>query len=1039
MDPNSVYQLFVATYHPDPNVHKQAELTIRNIESQNGFLTTVLHILSNQDTELGARQAAAIYFKNRISKAWDMSRISPSVSPIEPSERVVIKEQLLDVMTKAPQAVKVQLTASLNTLLTSDFPDQWPALVHQLQSALTSLNMETVYVGLLALRELIKIYQWKSLDGREPLQQAVKLLFPTVQTTVSKLVHEQGEEAAEMLKLALKAYYGAIQSDFPKSLQDPASLVAWGTLFLQLVDKKVVNELTVPEEDRERMVWWKTKKWAYHCLNRIFIRYGNPTLLPGSNTKYMGFAKNFVANFAPDILHAYLKQVDLWVKKEVWLSSKCMALIAAFLTDCIKNKSMWQLVKPHCESLLAYFIFPQMCFSDSDAQLWSEDPVEFVHKKIDPLEDFHSAQMHASNLLIDMARHRRKQTFMTILTFTNELLTKYLETAPELRNGKEKDGALNIVGCLSNEILSKQTVASMMEPFFVTHVFPEFDSPFPFLRARACSITRQFSDFDFAGEENLAILYNKLLGCLKDNELPVKVHAALALQPLIRHECVREAMIPSLPFIMQELLNLTNEIDADVLSTVMEEFVEVFAEQLVPFAVQLCTQLRDTFLRIMEDVSQAQKEISEEDVLAGSINTEGVADKTMAAMGVLKTIGTLILSLQSTPEMLQQLETVLHPVISYTLENSIIDLYDEIFEIVDSCTFSSKTVSEPMWNVLGLIYKAFKTTAIDFMEEMLPCLDNYISYGHQVICSSQEHQAMMYDIIETVMNSDRLGESDRVCACKLIESLLLNCRGHIDSYIPPFLNLAFQFIFANSMKTVEFRVHCLEVVINSLHYNPALTIRILEENQWITGFFSLWFQNVPKFSRVHDKKLIIVSLCAVLEMPFDQVPASLRDGWPNMLDAIITAFQTLPKAIQNREEMERYYTGGIPDDEASETTADTTDESSTDNGDDENDDDDVQDEDAEYLEFLAQQANGGASQSGEEEEEEEEIGEEILFESPLDNVDPYLTFESVFKQLQQTQPPSYTLLTSALNVDQQQQLMTILSTAEQHRQSNQMA
>ncbi|KAI9283549.1 armadillo-type protein [Umbelopsis sp. AD052] len=1042
MDPNSVYQLFVATYHPDPNVHKQAELTIRNIDGQNGFLTTVLHILSNQETELGARQAAAIYFKNRISKAWDTSRISPSVSPIDPAERVVIKEQLLNVMTKVPQAVKVQLTASLNTILTSDFPDQWPDLVHQLQASLTSQNADTVYVGLLALKEVVKIYQWKSVDGREPLHQAVKLLFPTVQTTVSNLVNQQSEEAAEMLKLALKSYYGAIQasfSDFPKTLQDPASLVAWGTLFLQLVDKKVENEMTVSEDERERMLWWKAKKWAYHCLNRIFTRYGNPTLLLGSNTKYMGFAKNFVANFAPDILHAYLKQVDTWVKKEVWISSKCMALIAAFLTDCIKNKTMWQLVKPHSESLIAYFIFPQMCFSDSDAELWSEDPVEFVHKKIDPLEDFHSAQMHASNLLIDMARHRRKQTFMTILTFTNELLTKYLATAPELRNGKEKDGALNIVGCLSNEILSKHTVASMMEPFFVAHVFPEFSSPFPFLRARACSITRQFSDFDFASEENLSILYNSLLGCLKDNELPVKVHAALALQPMIRHEIVREAMVPNLPFIMQELLNLTNEIDADVLANVMEEFVEIFAEQLVPFAVQLCTQLRDTFLRIMEDVSQAQKDISEEDMLSGSANTDGVADKIMAAMGVLKTIGTLILSLQSTPEMLSQLETVLQPVISYTLENSIIDLYDEIFEIIDSCTFSAKTISEPMWNVLGLIYKAFKTSAVDFMDEMLPCLDNYISYGHQVICSSPEHQAMMYDIIETVMNSDRLGESDRVCACKLIESMLLNCRGHIDSYIPPFLNLAFQFIFANSMKTVEFRVHCLEVVINSLHYNPALTIRLLEENQWIKGFFSLWFQTVPKFSRqvghfhaVHDKKLIVVSLCAILDMPFDQVPTSLRDGWPSMLDAIITAFQTLPKAIENREEMERYYTGDIPDDEASEATADTTDENSTDNGEDDNDEDDVEDEDAEYLEFLAQQANGTASQD--DEEEEEEIGEEILFESPLDNVDPYITFAHAFKNLQQSQAQSYTLLTSSLNIEQQQQLMDILSTAEQHGQ-----
>lgn len=31
MDQNTVYQLFVATYNPDPNVHKQAELNIRGV------------------------------------------------------------------------------------------------------------------------------------------------------------------------------------------------------------------------------------------------------------------------------------------------------------------------------------------------------------------------------------------------------------------------------------------------------------------------------------------------------------------------------------------------------------------------------------------------------------------------------------------------------------------------------------------------------------------------------------------------------------------------------------------------------------------------------------------------------------------------------------------------------------------------------------------------------------------------------------------------------------------------------------------------
>jgi hypothetical protein len=31
MDASTVYQLFVSTYHPDPNVHKQAELNIRGV------------------------------------------------------------------------------------------------------------------------------------------------------------------------------------------------------------------------------------------------------------------------------------------------------------------------------------------------------------------------------------------------------------------------------------------------------------------------------------------------------------------------------------------------------------------------------------------------------------------------------------------------------------------------------------------------------------------------------------------------------------------------------------------------------------------------------------------------------------------------------------------------------------------------------------------------------------------------------------------------------------------------------------------------
>ncbi|KAF7728772.1 hypothetical protein EC973_005610 [Apophysomyces ossiformis] len=1028
MDQNTVYQLFVATYHPDPNVHKQAELNIRNIETHNGFLPVVLQILASEELDLGARQAAAIYFKNRMNKAWDKSR--QVANPINDEDRNMVKQTILQALATAPNAVKVQLTSTLNTILSNDFPEQWPNFVNEVQNFLSSSDVRLVYVGLLALREVVKVYRWKSMERRDPLKEIIKLTFPGIQSICANLINNDSIEAAEMLKLALKIYYSGTQMELPKCLQDPSSLVPWGTLFLQLVDKPIPMEVLPADlEEREKYPWWKTKKWAYHCLNQIFTKYGNPALLPASSSKYTGFAKNFVANFAPNILQTYLKQVEGWIKKEIWISSKCLALTAAFFDDSIKHKITWQLLKPHTETLVAHFIYPQLCFSKEDEELWTEDPVEYVHKKVDPLEDIHSPQTNATNLLIDLARDRKKHTFMGILGFINNVLNKYVETPDEQKNGHEKDGALCMIGCLSHQILQKKSpVANMMEPFFVTHVFPEFKSRFPFLRARACDMAKHFRDLDFANEQNLATLYQNVLDCLRDPELPVKVQAALALQPMIRHESIRNAMVPSLPFIMQELLNLTNEIDIDTLADVMEEFVEVFAEQLTPFAVQLCTQLRDTFLRIMEDLAQANNQTADDASFNGDIDE--MSDKTMAAMGVLKTIGTLILSLESSPDVLQQLENALLPVITYTLENNILDLYDEIFEIIDSCTFSAKRVTPTMWGVFELIYKAFKESGIDYMDEMLPPLDNYISYGRDVFVSNENIQRMMFDIIETVMKSDRLGENDRVCACKLMESVLLNCRGQVDMYVSPFLNLAFQYIFTGSMKTAEFKVHCIEVVVNCLYYNPALTLRLLEENQWTQGFFTLWFNTLDKFSRVHDKKLVIVALCALLELPADQIPASLQAGWPQVLAGIINVFQSLPKAIENRENMEKLYGDGIDDDfDADELNG--LDGLSGDEEED-NDDEDVHDQEAEYLEYLAQQAANHSNES-EYDDEEEEMQEELLFESPLDEIDPYVRFEQVFRGMQQGNPASYTLLTKDLGAEQQNFIMTVLSTAEQRR------
>lgn len=50
------------------------------------------------------------------------------------------------------------------------------------------------------------------------------------------------------------------------------------------------------------------------------------------------------------------------------------------------------------------------------------------------------------------------------------------------------------------------------------------------------------------------------------------------------------------------------------------------------------------------------------------------------------------------------------------LRNVSPDLFDSVYDLVDSITFSMRQVSQPMWQVFELTYKLFKTDAIDFLE-----------------------------------------------------------------------------------------------------------------------------------------------------------------------------------------------------------------------------------------------------------------------------------------------------------------------------------
>lgn len=327
---------------------------------------------------------------------------------------------------------------------------------------------------------------------------------------------------------------------------------------------------------------------------------------------------------------------------------------------------MWAHLKPHLDTLVTHFIFPVLCLSPEDVEKFDSDPEEYLHHKLNYYEEVSAPDVAATNFLVTLTKVRRKHTY-TILTFVNQIVSEYETQEDDKRNHIAKEGALRMIGTLSSVILGKKSpIAEQVEIFLSRFVFPDFRSSQGFLRARACDTVEKFEQLDFKDSNNLLLIYRNILECMADPELPVRVEAALALQPLIRHDLIRTNMQQNIPQIMQQLLKLANEVDVDALSNVMEDFVEVFATELTPFAVALSEQLRDTYLRIVRELLEKNEKRDDDDGYGDYLD-----DKSITALGVLQTIGTLILTLESTPDVLLHMESILMPVIRVTLENKL--------------------------------------------------------------------------------------------------------------------------------------------------------------------------------------------------------------------------------------------------------------------------------------------------------------------------------------------------------------------------------
>ncbi|KAI1882050.1 hypothetical protein AGOR_G00246700 [Albula goreensis] len=988
MDPNRIIQALKGTI--DPSLRIAAENELNQSYKIINFAPTLLQIIVSEQVEFPVRQAAAIYLKNMVSQYWQDREpsLGAAVFPfnIHENDRQQIRDNIVEAIIQSPESIRAQLTVCLRAIIKHDFPGRWTAIVDKIGMYLQSQNTASWYGSLLALYQLVKTYEYKKVEERDPLLAAMQVFLPRIQQQISQLLPDATVFSVLIQKQILKIFHALVQYSLPLQLVNNTVLTQWMEILRAVVDRDVPPEtLEVDEDDRPELVWWKCKKWALHILTRLFERYGSP----GNVTKeYSEFADFFLKTYAVGIQQVLLKVVHQHRQKQ-YVTPHVLQEALNYLNQGVSHSLTWKQMKPHMQSINQEVIFPLMCYKDEDEKMWQEDPYEYIRMKFNV---------------------KRKEVLPQMMDFCHQILMD-----PNA-DPRKKDGALHVTGSLSELLLKKQGYKEQMELMLQNYVFPLLNSNLGYLRARSCWVLHSFSSLQFHNElvlRNAVELVRQNL--ISDKEMPVKVEAAIALQTLISNQEQAKVYIrPYIRPVMQELLHVVKETENDDLTNVIQKMICEYNEEVAVIAIETTQNLAEIFSKVLQSEEYEDSE-----------------DKTVMALGILSTIDTILTVMEDHKEITQQLEGICLQVIGLVLQKPIIEFYEEILSLAFGLT--CQTISPQMWQLLGVLYDVFQHYCFDYFTDMMPLLHNYVTVDTDMLLSNPKHLEVIFTMCKKVLTS-AVGEDAECHAAKLLEVIILQCRGRgIDQCIPLFVEAVLERL-TRTVKSSELRTMCLQVAIAALYYSPDLLLHTLENIRFphspepITAqFINQWMNDTEFFLGLHDRKMCIIGLSVLMELP--SRPAAVEGVAAQIVPSILLLFLGLkhiyasrlmnkPDILARRPVSEEEENEEIPseEDEVKESRHAMQETASTPGGqgDDDDDDDDEDYWDEEGLEGTPLEE----------------------YSTPLDydnGEDEYQFFTAALLRVQSSDAAWYQTLTAPLSEDQKKQLQEIYSLAQQRR------
>lgn len=845
------------------------------------------------------------------------------VAPLTPEARALIRNDLLPALAvDPPQPVRTALAETLRWMVLLDFPARWSGLVPQIHEFLATGDVKRILAALFALHKIAKCYEFKSADPsrldaddpndagianpREPLDRVCASTFPMLLDLFVRLGGADVPNAKLCRKMIMKIFWCSMQFMIPAHLAETGVFNAWMEAMLSVFETPVPVAPGTPDEDLALMYDFKVKKWIGKVILRMLKRYGHPRQLPieehSSRAVANVFHNMYAAKATASMLH-----VLAWPTAGQALSGRVANIAIDYLQEAVETASLWAVMLPHVDLLLSRIIFPYLCFSDDDAELWELDPGEYVRKQTDIAEDYTSPRMAAMNLLSTLGELRPKNT---VLPFMTHLVATVLDPYRASQRGsqershlaRQKVGALQALNACKLRLRSKVDLETTFLSVLEVHAVPELQSEFGFLRAMACRLLGDVASMGWdrfserLGEASL----RGAVTALEDPELPVRATAGAALHYLMDAQAAQPLIAPFAPQLLERLLLLMDQMSegfATLLPT-LDKLVDCYPDELMPLAVPLMRRLVAAFQHAAAEARAAgDDEDGDDDLVYQAAQMPKLISSVLTTAGEWEKP-----SQEDRIKLFGVLEEELKPMLGTMFNENSQIFAEETLDVLHTLLIQAgelRNATSPfLLSLVPELVKSFESEGGEYMaSDIVGPLEAYLAYDLDGLLAMNGAVLAIMSIVQRLWG-EHYEDGEAVYGAKIADALILGLAQHpsrgtelCNSVVATLARDAAKRCSRTTDEEEDLRVRVFGTVMLAIYYDAHTVVTELGGGAQVMQLTLAVLADLESFRRVHDKKAVMLGFSAMLrarELGIDSsCPELVRGviGLQNRIDA----------------------------------------------------------------------------------------------------------------------------------------------------------